>query len=129
MATIHYEKLSPQVKKKMKDRAYSVEELQLLQEGIKMRRLEKMKAFKRVIIIMSIIFVMLIGMTFMSAMKMPNVNMSVIVMTSVMTAVICVMVLILTKFLGVDLVRNQFMNQIKKNYPEHANLFGADSFE
>ncbi len=127
MATIYYESLSPQVKQKMKERAFTVEELKQLQEAIRKRHLEKMKGFKRATLIMIIVFVLLSVMTLMSVMKMPNTSMGVIAGALVFTALILVLVLVFLKFLA-NLVRNQFIKQIKRNYPEYAEQFGIDSF-
>lgn len=123
MARIYYEKLSNQVKSKIQNREYSLEQLKDLYLHICQKRDEKKKGFKRAIIIMLGIMIMIGAMTLMSAGKMPNMNMGVILFPMIVMVIGCILALVIAKFLNVDLVYNQFKGLVKKHYPEYENLF------
>ena len=123
MARAYYEKLSNEVKRKIQNREYSRAQLKELYRQICQKRENNQKGFKRAVVIVMGIMILIIAMTLMSAEKMPNINMNAKLFSMLVVVIGCVVALVIVKFRNVDLVYNQFKYLVKKHYPEYENMF------
>ncbi len=121
MAGIYYEKLSPDIKKGMKEWKYSAEELEMIYASIMKRHGMLMKGFKRAAIIMGVVVGLLVLLTVTSLNKMPG-NPMVALVAVLGLVPVCGLILVIMKFGFVDRVRNEFMSLMKKYYPQYVHL-------
>lgn len=129
MARIYAEKLSREVEKKIKKRAYSPDELTYLHGEIKNRHLQKQKGFRRAVAFAAgcVALVGILGTVSIS--KIPEANPTVMWGSLAATVVICGAALAWTKFFVADRMKNQFVKALRAGYPELEEKFGPTSFQ
>lgn len=128
MARIYIEKLSPVISGKIKDRAYTPDQLEFVYREVKKRQDQKQKGFLRAVVLAMVASILMPLLTLLAAAKQPTTNVAAIVFSSVATVAAVVLLLVGIKLLAVDRMMNQFLRALKIGYPEKTELYSRDSF-
>ena len=124
MEPIHTVTLPHQVKQLMINKKYSLEDLEYLQHDIKRMLSVKTRNFRIIFIIASIILFMFILILF----NVKSVDMSARI-AIISVSLIFELYMLFMKFIGIDLIRIQFIRLINQNYPEYIDNFRVDTFK
>lgn len=121
MASIYYETLSKEVKRKIRNKEYSHEQLKDMLFQICEIRNKRRATLKYVAIFIVCIAIILAVLSLISPGRPENTNMYVIASSIIFMVIACAFCLGIVKFLT-DLVYYQFVHLVKKYYPEYKDI-------
>lgn len=123
---IYYEKLKKETINGLKNKAYSVQEVEQIHTMVRNRYLQKNKGF---VLASCIILGVLILMTLMMLPMTSTTGNNTIVFSMGLTTVVCALILIGVKIFVVDLIKNQFVKALRVGYPELEATYGVETFK
>ena len=103
-------KLNPKVKKALQNGELTIDEVREIQKEVDIIHQTNQKGFKRAIIIMISVFVML------AALSIPQMENPVILFSTIITGGIMAVIMLLVKWLYVDFIKKQFVKAVHKGY-------------
>ena len=122
MARIYYETLSKEVKRKIRNKEYSHEQLKDMFFQICEIRNKRKATLKYVAIFTVCIAILAALLSLISPGRSENTNMYVIASSIIFMIIACTLCLGIAKFLTTDLVYYQFVYLVKKHYPEYKEI-------
>jgi antibiotic biosynthesis monooxygenase (ABM) superfamily enzyme len=106
-------RLAPKIKKALQNGEYTTEEVGEIQKEVNMHRQVKQKGFKRALIIVACIFVLIV------ALSVSQLRSLAFLFAMLITGVIMAVIMVFVKWFYVDAVQRQFIKEVQKGYPDY----------